>query len=223
MKKLFAIILLCLTLLPAAAQEVTEEYAAVPAAGHWDSRNEIGVSLLVGSGIQVSSCLVSFLATLFSSVTPNGTYVYIPVPIPLSVEYNRWLTDWLAIGGSVNVDMVSAMPLGYIGNFSILPDVKFSWYKGENLRLYSKLAVGYNVTAYKYKDGDVYRHGTAKNYSLSYVNLETPYAWMIVPPFGFQVDPICADFRTAMQHVDFFCEIGYGTLGLCKFGLKARF
>ena len=141
MKKLFSIIALCLILMPCKAQSATENNDL---RSRMTNKNEIGLSVITGTGLQSAAFQASALVSVIGPLVKNDIFVMIPVPIPFSLEYDHWLNDKVALGVSLNTDIVSGLPYIIVGNISIMPDVKLSWLSDNNLRIYSKLAAGYS-------------------------------------------------------------------------------
>ena len=211
MKKLLSVLLLCLLLFPARAQEPEWRY------------NEIGVSGFAVTGLQAAGVAVgglySFIGTLFRE---NDIYFVMPIPVPLSIEYDHWFNDIFAAGLSLNADMLSFLPEGAVGNFSVMPDIKLSWLRDEKVRVYSKVAAGYSTTLLYYTDDitgkpGIIRAPFARSLSSNLIG------FMITPSFGIQINPLCIDVHTAVNNLDFCCEFGFGTLGMASFGFKTYF
>ncbi len=246
MKKLVAILFFASVLLPSRAQEIITE-GTVPAVQSEVQveipdeiqltvpqipMNEIDLSLSFGTGLQTLGVYGSLVVSLLGSLISNDAVIIMPFFVPgLSIEYDRWLNDWFAVGGNVYADVVSAMPFGFVGNFSIMPEVKFRWLNRDNLRLYSKLSAGYSTSKYCIKINDEYRLDDIPTDWMGMINatneskLISPLfsmAWLF-PPFGLQVVPIGIDFNTAAKNLDAFVELGIGTQGGLTFGLKKAF
>ena len=215
MKKLLTIVLLCVTLLPARAQE-----AAVPASPA--SSNEIGVALLTGTYFQAVGLVAGGLGSLITSVSENGLYMSLPFLVPVSVEYAHWFNDRIAVGASLNADIVSFLPELAFGRISVMPDFRYRWLNLDTFKIYSKIAAGYSecflmdpgedgkmaIGSYKPNFQDLWSYMTG-----DFGNL----------PLGFQLSPICAEGHTGLKGLDYFCELGIGPLGFCSFGLKKCF
>lgn len=223
MKKFFAVFILCLILIPAWAQELPEESAPQY------SRNEIGLSVTSGTTLQATAFSVGALASLIGSLIKNDLYIVIPAPVPVSLEYDHWFNDRIALGVCLNTDIISCLPKFALGNVSIMPDLKVSLYHNEKIRFYSKIAAGYSTTVWCYNDGEKVQYGTVPTsellaqMGLSSLNKSTLIAFMLFPPFGFQFNPVCMDVSTAVKNLDFFCEFGFGTQGACALGFKMLF
>ena len=245
MKKLFATLSLFLVLLPAFAQEITEELQPealqlpdpeVQLPVQHNPLNEIDLSIGLGTGLQVVGAYASFFVSLFGTIFSKDTYILIPFFVPaLSLEYDRWINDKVAIGASVNADIVSALPYLMVGNVAVMPDVKFRWLDKPSVKLYSKLAVGYSTTIYgNAKDGKlkIQQMPTDNFSSLGDIDsLDSFQGFMtssilrfwLVPPFGIQAVPIGIDIGSASQKVHGFLELGIGTQGSMTFGIKTAF
>lgn len=225
MKKLFSIIALCLILMPCKAQSATESNDL---RSRMTNKNEIGLSVITGTGLQSAAFQASALVSLIGSLVKNDIYIMIPVPIPFSLEYDHWLNEKVALGVSLNTDIVSGLPYIIVGNISIMPDVKLSWLSDNNLRIYSKLAAGYSGSFYRVQSEDDIRYGSVRSSDLTSqlgqeLKLGSWLMFMICPPVGIQLSPFCMDVNTAVKNLDFFCELGVGTLGYGKFGFKMYF
>lgn len=230
MKRLLAALFLILLFLPARAQEIPE--VTLPEV-RLEVPNEIDLSLSLGTGLQTVGIYGSFFASLIGSLINNDAVIIVPFFIPgLSAGYDRWLNDWFAVGAGVYADVVSAMPYGFVGNFAIMPEVKFRWFNHDNLKLYSRLAAGYSTARYCIKTNDGYKTGSLSTGWMNYLDGIAPerllttssFFWStIFPPFGLQAVPIGIDINTAVRNLDAFIELGIGTQGIVTFGLKTAF
>jgi hypothetical protein len=207
---------------PPAAQEVplvTDE-TPVPF-----KKNEIGVSFTLGSGLQIAGMTAGVLASTFGTLfSKNDLYIAVPFLVPsLAIEYDRWISDKIAVGISLNADIVSGLPYLLVGNISIMPDVKFNWYDSKNIKLYSKLAAGYLKTVcVSIEDGKAVFEDIPVTFPTSITDvLSTLSMWSIIPPMGFQLSPLGVDIKA--KKLAFYLEIGTGTQGGATFGLKKSF
>ena len=245
MKKLFATLAMALVLLPAFAQEVTEDIQPeapqlpepeVQLPVQQNPLNEIDLSISTGTGLQVAGIYASFFLSLFGSLLSNDTYIVIPFFVPaLSMEYDRWINDKFAIGASVNADIVSALPSLLVGNVAVMPDVKFRWLDKPSVKLYSKLAIGYSTTIYgNSKDGKLNIKQLPAGYLSSLGDIDSLDSFQsfmtssilrfwLIPPFGIQAVPIGIDLGSPSQKVHGFLELGIGTQGSMTFGIKTAF
>lgn len=239
MKKLFATLSLAILLLPAFAQEVTEELGPeapqLPAPEvqlpvQHNPLNEIDLSIGLGTGLQVLGIEASLLVSLLGSLLTNDTFIMIPFFIPdLGIGYDRWINDKLAVGASIHADVVSALPIGFIGNFAIMPDVKFRWFDHGNLKMYSKLAAGYSVPLIGSKDNgklkidklDVNTKGNIEDFRSFLTTTVGQFKYF--PPVGIQAVPLGIEIGTAARGVNGFVEFGAGTQGYVTFGMKTAF
>jgi hypothetical protein len=198
-------------------------------------RNEIDLSLSLGTVLQYGGTAGGMLVSLLGSLIGGNIYLFIPIIIPgPSIEYDRWINDRISVGALASADIVSALPTVVVGRTSIAPVVKYCWLDNGSLRMYSKLAAGYhNTFAATFRNGkfeslfdnmdffneyaDMLGKSNTTNPSvlfLKYVGL-SPFAW--------QVSPLGVDVHTALKNCNFFAELGIGTLGFVSFGLKYAF
>lgn len=224
MKRIIPILLLCCFFLqPARAREADSLAVTQPCS------NGIGVSVISGTGAQIATVYLSALVSLIASLAENNIHIAFPTPVPFSLEYERWLNDNLALGICLNTDIISAMPLLAFGNLSAMPTVKYRWVKTNSLSLYSKAAAGYSGSFYcEIQDGKpVFKTIPQKVIleQLGSVSTESfpLFAYLIIPPFGLQLSPLCLSISLPAKNLDIFCEMGYGTLGWSNFGLKKYF
>ena len=247
MKKLSFTLLLALCVSAAAfAQEIPEESAPEPEVRELVipepdvqpvrvPRNEIDLSISGVTGLQYVGVYGGMLVSLIGTIFKGDVYVAMPFIIPnLSLEYDRWLTDNIAVGASVSADVLSALPYGFITNLCIMPDFKYKWFERDNFKIYSKLAVGYMTSIWGLQEEDKsmkigslsrltdvdYMSLLSSSSSSAQVALVT--AW-VIPPFGFQVNPLCFDVSTSAKNLHFFLEMGFGTQGAFALGLKTVF
>ena len=238
MKKLISIVFLLFLLLPLRAQE--EDLCARQLRS-----NEIGLSVNVGTGYQAAAILAGSLTSFVGSIVKNDFYLVIPVPIPFSLEYDHWFNDKLAAGISLNTDLISALPYLMVGNLSAMPVVKYSWMNDQSIRIYSKAALGFSATMLSmqddYNDGKMETQFVTGFDYLKKLNNEgvdlagrplsdyvaaLPSALLLfkfIPLFGVQLSPLCVDISTASKNLDFFLELGFGTLGAANCGFKMYF
>ena len=185
-------------------------------------RNEIGIALLGGTYYQVMGLAVGGLSSLAQSIIDKGLYIAIPIILPVSVEYAHWFNDRIAVGASLNTDIVSFLPELAVGRVCIMPDFRYRWLNHETFKMYSKIAAGYSESFMLYpgEDGKM----TLSSYQPVYLDL-----WYSLVggfpnlPIGYQISPICAEGHTGLEGIDYFCELGIGPLGFCTFGLKKYF
>ena len=192
------------------------------------NRNEIDVSLTLGSGLQIVGAYASLIISILGSAIKDEFFVAVPFFVPsLSLEYDRWLNEKIAVGASINADVLSALPTALVANVSVMPDFKYRWLHRDKVSLYSKVALGYLNTIYASRDEEgkmVYGSLTGQYAQM----LEEDFAsafWtaMIIPPIGWQVTPIGMDIITSARNLYFYMELGVGTQGAFTFGLKKTF
>jgi len=222
MRKYLFLLLLCFAIIPVRAQ-VSETPR--------QSRNEFSVSVNPVTWIQGAGVSFGVLSSIGSSITHKNVYFNIPILIPVSIEYDYWLNDNLAVGMSLNSNAVSALPEMATGNLSVMPDIKFCWYESEIVRFYSKFAAGYSASFYcENVDGKLEFSSPKPDMSLAQFGqrlidypVDALLSFRVYPPFGIQFSPFCVDVNTALHNIDFFAEFGLGTLGICSFGFKTHF
>lgn len=230
MKRVFAAIALSILLLqPARAQESMEIELEAPAPAV--PKNAVALSFSVGTGLQFSALYLSTIVSLIGSLVVNDTFILAPFLIPgPSLEYERWLSDEVAVGVSLTSDTVSALPLLIISNVGILPTVKYKWLDNGNLRVYSKAAIGYGHTfAASWADGKFTMIPTSE-YSKNLFGSVTKnpegalYSNMIFPALAVQFNLLCFEIPMSKTgDFKFFMELGAGTQGVCSFGIKEAF
>lgn len=227
MKKLLAFILLSiLALQPLRAQEVSGAQTSVPDY----PRNEIGLSLSVGTDLQALAIAGSMLTSIVGTIINNDTFAVIPIFVPVNLEYNRWLTERLAVGVDLSTDTVSALPYIIVSNISVMPDVKYKWLSFNRFGMYSKLAAGgkWLLVGSRTEEGMKLVEGySALRNDTADINLfdrgVSFTRYVMLSPVAWQLSPLCFEVSTAAGNLDFFLELGYGVQGAFTFGLKKLF
>lgn len=237
MKKVLAAILFAIAaLLPAFSQEIPDSVMVTstvaqelplvvedqPAMVKEYKKNELSVALTLGTGLQALVFIDSSLGSLVRTIVNDNLTITIPFVIPgLTIEYDRWITDRVAVGAILYADIVSELPAGIMGNVSLLADAKYRWIDKGTLKFYSKIALGINSAPYAYKEEDgKWSYG---NYSFAHEDEKNSTMAALFPVFAWQVMPVGLDIRTAVKNLDFFFELGFGTQGILALGLKKAF
>ena len=235
MKRLFAAVILCLAaMLVARGQEVVTAptVSEVPLeqelkVQEW-KRNEIGFSTSFGTGMQTAAILGSAIASLIGTIKNKDFYFASATIIPcLSVEYDHWVSEKVAIGVELAADIASGLPKIFAANISLMPSVKYKWGTLGIVDFYSRFAAGFNHFVYGVDDngsGMEYMYtNTIMELQGSVFDRSTLLTWLISPPFACQLTLIGISVPTAANGLSFFHEIGTGTQGSAKFGLKLTF
>ena len=228
MKKLFATLLLSISLFQAArAQEVPEEQYAVPAF----PKNEIGLSLSLGTDLQAAALAGSMLVSFIGTIIKNDVFAVIPIFVPLNLEYYRWTSEKLAFGASLGTDTVSALPYVLASNISLMPEVKYKFLDTNGFSMYSKAGLGFKYLFLGVQDGDKLRFewdypasmlGEIRDVDL--FDLGNLYArYVFLSPIAFQLSPLCFEIETAAKNLSVGIELGYGVQGVVNVGLKKTF
>ncbi len=236
MKKLFvSIILNILALYPAAAQDALpgipqETPLELPQeAPKSFPKNEIGVSLCLGTGLQGAGIIGSRLLSLIGTVITNDLVLIIPTYIPgLTISYDHWLNEKFAVGVNVGVDAVSGLPYMFVGNVCVAADFKYNWLDTGSLRMYSRACGGFMISIFANQDENGKLTSRIAREDMLLTGSEQATAAnrivnAVFPPFALQVNPLCVDVRTALNGVNFFAELGYGTQGTLQLGFKKMF
>lgn len=120
--------------------------------------------------------------------------------------YMYRLTPSLTVGGMFvySGNMSSTVGGGYIYDnfYSILPQVKFVWYRSGIVGLYSRLAAGVLIADRQYQVGPAVDDGDT------------------AATFTFQVSPIGVELGRTIAG---FAEAGFGATGVLTLGVRARF
>ena len=124
----------------------------------------------------------------------------------VNMGYMYRLTPSLTVGGMFvySGNMSSTVGGGYIYDnfYSILPQVKFVWYRSGIVGLYSRLAAGVLIADRQYQVGPAVDDGDT------------------AATFTFQVSPIGVELGRTIAG---FAEAGFGATGVLTLGVRARF
>lgn len=252
MKRLLTIVLLLGTAVPAMAQVVTDaplseqvaptEQQVVPLQPEQPASlpafkpNEFDVSLGIGSSYQALMLAGTALANiLIPAIVKTDVKAVIPIPIPdLGLEYDRWVSDKVAIGVNVRADATSMLPYQFTIIGSAMATAKLQWFANENIRCYSKIGAGYRTFIIYYNDGgnsrietfnvQDYIGSTSTPTSVnSFSDLLRVASGLVPPSLAWQATPIGLDFTTAVSGLNFFMEFSVGTNSVLIFGAKIPF
>ena len=229
MKKLFAALLLSISLFQAArAQEVPEEQYAVPADF---PKNEIGMSLSLGTDIQSAALAGSMLVSFFGTLVNNDIFAFIPILVPMNLEYYRWTSENLAFGASLGTDSVFALPYLFASNVSLVPEVKYKYLITNGFSMYAKAGLGlkYLILGVNSGDGMHFEWNSPialldEFYDIDLSDPGSLYAkFVFLSPLAFQISPVCFEIETAAKNLSVGIELGYGVQGVVNVGLKKTF
>ncbi len=125
----------------------------------------------------------------------------------INMGYMYRLTPALTVGGMFVYSgaMSSAVSKGgyiYDNFYSILPQVKFVWYRSGIVGLYSRLAAGVLIADRQYQVGPAVEDGAT------------------AATFTFQVSPLGVELGRTIAG---FAEVGFGATGVLTLGVRARF
>ena len=167
---------------------------------------------------------------MIESIKNKDFYITVATVIPsLSLEYDHWVSEKVALGVELTADTVSGLPKFFVSNVSLMPSVKYKWGSAGIVDFYSKFAAGYMHCVYA---ADI--DGTGMLFS-AFNTIQIPeiagnntvttnrHIRLLVPPFAYQLTLFGVSVPTAANGLTFFHEIGIGTQGSSKFGLKLTF
>lgn len=179
----------------------------------YDLRHEVSISY---GALSCSQILDAFRAVydMWAGAQLDGRTSIVG---PISAEYYYHIEDWFAVGGIVAFgrtsqdifyyDEVGGGKIGkdYNTYYTVMPSVKFNWFRREHFGLYSKVAAG--VTIRNMKAVSLDPRWQTYNETLTH--------------FNFQATAIGAEFGG----VNFrgFVELGMGEQGVALAGLRWRF
>lgn len=121
--------------------------ANVTAQNGYDTKNEVVVSYGFLSSSRWISVYQAALTIWTGGMVDNFSFVG-----PFNAEYFYHANEWFSVGGIFSfgysnmgvVKNTDNSPLGTINNkyFAVLPAVKFDWFRGKHVGMYSKVGVG---------------------------------------------------------------------------------
>lgn len=168
------------------------------------AQTETKNQLTLGAGFLTIPTLEDIAVTIGSL----GGSSYNNTTSALSVEYLRYVTPKLALGGTLSLEkqwgtFTETGEKKKIGQTDIvvMPTISYHWYNNEHFGVYSKAAAGIDVIAYKDNTKELVNGNTAE--------------------FAYQVSPIGIDMGN--QKFRFFAEGGVGYQGIVNVGLHYNF
>lgn len=200
---------------------------------YYDAKNELGVSVGVGSNTKIFNGVAKLTEIAISSVVTTtlsggmatghysyGDESYIPT---ISLEYYRRISKVVAIGGfvafnGINRDMYVTWKDNTTGkkteeksgearrrNYSILPTAKFDWFRKHYFGMYSKVGIGISIMKETQKDDT--KGGT----DFSDTSVIPNYQLTLLGLEG------------GSSHLRGFAELGTGEQGILLAGLRVKF
>lgn len=189
-----------------------------------EPKNEFSISYGAGPITQYFDNLGNALGTAFTGGGCIGDDQNYGV---INLDYTRHVTKWLAIGGNFSLSanqttyyegirqkQTDGSYLVYKGakmgednmvNLTVMPTLKFNWFRREHVSLYSRVSAGVTVQC------------EATDSKTSSV----PDEDRTVVHFNGQLSPIGVE--AGGNHVRAFAEVGVGQCGIAQGGIRFRF
>ncbi len=166
-----------------------------------DAGADYATDVSLGYGVLPINDVPGIMDDLLPSLAGTGEIVKRKTG-SINMGYMYRLTPALTVGGMFVYSgaMSSAVSKGgyiYDNFYSILPQVKFVWYRSGIVGLYSRLAAGVLIADRQYQVGPA----TAAT-------------------FTFQVSPLGVELGRTIAG---FAEVGFGATGVLTLGVRARF
>lgn len=206
LKRIFALAAAALLTVGAAAQQsapVAESYVTDAPYDYRLSFHQVSIGygvLSINDITSIMSDLFPFLAgTQLAERWGTGS---------ISLGYTYRLTPAVSVGGmfaySGNMSDVVGQKGAYIYKnfYSILPQVKFEWYRNGMITLYSRLAAGVVIANIQDQSGTLVENA------------------FTAAAFTFQVSPIGLEIG---RSVSGFAELGFGAAGVLTVGVRKNF
>ena len=148
-----------------------------------DNNHEVALSY----GVLSNSQWLDFALMVVTSYVEGYEPVKVSAVGPISAEYFYHATDWLGVGGiftfgQMNTnynDAIDEVPVytGKSTNFTLMPAVKFNWFRRQHFGMYSKVGAGVLMCNMKAIPVDpvekpVTKTGFAFNWQVSALGLE---------------------------------------------------
>ena len=180
-------------------------------------KNEIGVSY----GYLSNSQWIDAFGTIFSSLLgaryDEDSEKFIG---PVSIQYFHHVKDWIAVGavgvyGHSSKDILSGSDVIGSGKntyLTIMPAVKFDWFRRESVSMYSKLALG-----------ATYRSEKVEYNNRSTGGSETPRDNRSNSEFHFNWQATVFGIEAGSPMVRGFLETGFGEQGIACVGVRFKF
>lgn len=183
---------------------------SVSAQNGYDTKHEIGISYGYMSTTQWLDAVIMGGLNILGGLEPvKGSVIG-----PVSAEYFYHVNDWLGVGGiftfaytkatyDQTIDHVADAFTSKTSYFTVLPAVKFNWFRRDHFGMYSKVGVGVTMGNLKANHPDE--------------KPETETSW----GFNWQLSAIGIEFGGAQLRG--FIEGGIGVQGAALAGIRYKF